>query len=132
MYIHHINIKAPKALLEQEKQFFCDVLSLRAGYRPKFSQSGYWLYAENNPIVHLSESDIHYHNDKPGFFDHVAFQSTGLTTFIQKLVNMNIAYAINDITECHITQVLLKAPSGIGIEVTFTNENYPLTRSGEQ
>ena len=43
MKLHHVNIKAPKELLEREKDFFCEVLGLQEGNRPDFSSSGYWL-----------------------------------------------------------------------------------------
>jgi len=85
MKLHHINIKAPGDLLQQEKDFFCSVLGLREGNRPDFSSRGYWLYAGDKAIVHLSESDSHFRNEKQGFFDHVAFQTTNLKQLIQNL-----------------------------------------------
>lgn len=122
MYIDHINIKAPKELLEREKQFFCDLLGLREGYKPKSSIHGYWLYAGDNPIVHLTESQLHFHNERQGYFDHVAFRSTGLRKLIDKLDKMGIDYSSSYIAEKSITQLFFKAPSATKIEVDFINE----------
>ncbi len=60
MKLHHINIKAPRELLQQERDFFCVVLGLHEGIRPDFSIRVYWLYAGDKAIVHLSESDAHF------------------------------------------------------------------------
>lgn len=122
MQIHHINIKAPPELLEQEKRFFCEVLGLSEGLRPEFSSKGYWLYAGDQAIVHLSESKVHFRNERQGFFDHVAFRSSGLKKLVQTLENMKIKYSTGYIAEQAMTQVFFKAPSDTGIEVNFINE----------
>ena len=122
MQLHHINIKGPRKLLEREKEFFCEVLGLRDGNRPNFSSKGYWLYAGNNAIVHLSESESHFTNEKQGFIDHVAFQTSNLVKFIQILKDRKIDHSIDYLPEIEMTQVFFKAPSGTGIEVNFQNE----------
>ena len=83
MNLHHINIKGPKELIAQEQKFFVDILGLHAGWRPELTSNGVWLYANEQPIVHLTESDVHFKNENPSFFDHVAFQSSKLNQLIQ-------------------------------------------------
>jgi catechol 2,3-dioxygenase-like lactoylglutathione lyase family enzyme len=122
MQLHHINIKGPQELLEQEKEFFCEVLGLQEGKRPNFSSRGYWLYADDRAIVHLSESESHFGNEKQGFLDHVAFQTSDLVKFIQILKDRKVEYSIVYLPEIEMTQVFFKAPSGTGIEVNFQNE----------
>ena len=122
MYIHHINIKAPSALLELEKQFFCEVLSLRVGDRPKLSSKGYWLYYKDQAIVHISESNVHSSEYGQGCFDHVAFQTTGLKKLVQMLEKVNIKYSTGYIAESDMTQIFFKAPSDTRIEVNFIKE----------
>jgi len=122
MKLHHINIRAPMELLEQEKNFFCEVLGLREGGRPDFSGKGYWLYAGEEAIVHLSESEAHFRNEKQGFFDHVAFQTTNLDKMIQTLEEREIDYSTVYLPEMNMTQIFFKAPSNTGIEVNFENE----------
>ena len=122
MQLHHINIKGPKKLLQQEKDFFCEVLGLREGSRPNFSSRGYWLYAGDQAIVHLSESESHFSNERQGFFDHVAFQTSDLVEFTQILKDREIDYSVDYLAEIEMTQVFFKAPSGTRIEVNFQNE----------
>ncbi len=122
MNLHHINIKGPRDLLEQEKDFFCSVLGLREGHRPEFSSKGYWLYANGRPIVHLTESEKHFKNEKPGYFDHVAFQSSNLEKLVQLLKTRGVDHSIVYLHEIDMSQVFLKSPSGTGIEVNFENE----------
>ena len=122
MKLHHINIKAPRELLEQEKNFFCEVLELREGDRPDISSKGYWLYAGDEPIVHLSESETDFRNEQQGYFDHVAFQTTNLDKLIQILKAREIDYSTVYLTERNVTQVFFRAPSHIKIEVSFENE----------
>ncbi len=122
MQIHHINICAPSALLEQEKQFFCSVLGLQEGFRPKFSRDGYWLYSDSHAIVHLTESNVHFKSERQGFVDHVAFQSAGLQQLIQTLEATRVRYSTDFLPEIDMTQVFFKTPSDTGIEVNFINE----------
>ena len=85
MHIDHINISAPFELLQKVRDFYCQVFGLVDGFRPQFSKRGFWLYAEDKPIIHLFESSEHHHNEKQGYFDHVAFQTTGLDSVLEKL-----------------------------------------------
>ena len=89
---------------------------------PSFSRDGYWLYSGDKPIVHLTESNIHFANEKQGYLDHVAFQLTGLRKLVQTLVELDIRYTTASVDEIGMTQVFFKTPSGIGIEANFLNE----------
>ena len=122
MNLHHVNIKGPRDLLEKEKAFFCSILGLADGHRPEFSSNGYWLYANDKPIVHLTESEKHFRNDRQGYFDHVAFQSSNLKKLIQLLKMNDIDHTIVYLQENDMSQVFLKSPSGTGIEINFENE----------
>ena len=122
MQIDHINIRAPAELLEQEKRFFCEVLELRDGPRPDFSSKGYWLYADDQPIVHLSQGGPSLPDGQNGYLDHVAFRSNGLQALIQRLQKVAIEYSTTYLADLRMTQVFLKSPSATGIEVNFIDE----------
>ena len=122
MQLHHINIKAPADLLDEEKQFFCDVLELAEGPRPQFTSAGYWLYSGDQPIVHLSVSQRHFGSERQGYFDHVAFQTTGLEKLLQRLGDSGIDYSTSFVDACDMTQVFFKSPTGTGIEINFVAE----------
>ena len=117
MNLHHINIKAPALLMEAEKRFFCEVLGLREGHRPDFASQGYWLYCGDQAIVHLSLSEQHFPNERQGYFDHVAFQTSDIQDLLQRLEAAGIEHSSNHVSELGMTQIFLKSPSATGIEV---------------
>ena len=122
MNLHHINIQAPAALMEEEKRFFCELLGLREGDRPDFSSKGHWLYSGDQAIVHLSLSEQHFPNERQGYFDHVAFQTSELPDLLQRLDSAGIIYSSNHVSQLGMTQVFLKSPSATGIEVNCLEE----------
>ena len=61
---NHFNIRAPKPVLEDVKNFYLDVIGLTEGFRPDVPIHGYWLYLEDLPVLHLMEWKM-----KMGHFD---------------------------------------------------------------
>ena len=123
MKLDHINIRAPRALLEREKQFFCEQLGLRDGQRPAFGSHGYWLYAGDTAVVHLSEGEAPSNADGQGCFDHAAFRSTGLQSLLQTLRRAGTDYRIARVPELELTQVFVVSPANIRIEINFAGED---------
>lgn len=123
MHIDHINIAAPEELLERVRNFYCAVLDLTEGFRPEFSQKGFWLYAADRPIVHLSESGRHQRGEHRGHLDHVAFQTAGLEAMIERLRVNNIEFRSSYIPEFNMTQLFFTDPAGTGLEVNFPGES---------
>jgi catechol 2,3-dioxygenase-like lactoylglutathione lyase family enzyme len=122
MYIDHINISAPKELLEKVRTFYCDVLGLTVGFRPEFSADGFWLYAQDKALIHLFVSSRHHENEKQGYFDHFALRTTGLAKVIEQLRVFNIEYRTSHVPEISLTQIFCKDPAGTGVEISFLNE----------
>ena len=122
MHIDHINIAAPRDLLEQVRDFYCELLQLEDGPRPDFGIHGYWLYGDGKPIVHLLESPWHGDADGPYYLDHVAFAAKDVATYIGRLEAMGVPYSSNHIAELNTSQVFCKDPCGIGVEANFYGE----------
>ena len=122
MKLDHVNIRAPRELLEREKRFFCEVLGLSEGPRPGFSSFGYWLYADDDAVVHLSASEDRLEDDGQGYFDHVAFRSSGLQDLIRALEHAEIRHEVTFLEDRNMTQVFFRAPSNTRIEVNFIGE----------
>ena len=120
--INHINIKAPKALLEEVKGFYINVLGLKAGFRPEFSSEGYWLYANTQPLIHLSENNNRKMDGELSCFDHFALSCTNIEHFTKQLQEANIVFTSKFLPEIQTTQLFLKDPAGIRIELNFKNE----------
>jgi catechol 2,3-dioxygenase-like lactoylglutathione lyase family enzyme len=125
MRIDHINIAAPRALLEDLREFYCAVFGLETGFRPDFPQAGYWLYAADRPLVHLSlgsERDV---GQGRGHLDHVAFRASGLRDFLSRLAASAVDYRSSHVAELELTQLFFTDPAGTGLEVNFVGEDLP-------
>lgn len=130
MHIDHINIRAPAGLLEQVRDFYCALLSLEVGFRPDFSSRGYWLYANDRPLVHLSLCEAA-PDPAPGGgpdggtgggMDHVAFRSSGVDGLRTRLDGHGVPYRVSYVAELDLSQVFFTDPVGTGIEVNFPGE----------
>jgi catechol 2,3-dioxygenase-like lactoylglutathione lyase family enzyme len=85
--IHHVNFHVAQPLLEDMKNFYCDVMGLTPGFRPEFKEFGYWLYADSIPVVHLYEAvgnDVRQAGVN-SVFDHVAFHCNDLLEIMTRL-----------------------------------------------
>ncbi len=122
MEIDHINIKAPQELLDAVRHFYCTVLGLQDGFRPKFSHRGHWLYAGDRPIVHLSLDGERRAAPGPAHLDHVAFRTEGVNAFRARLDANAIAYRCRYIPEIDLSQLSFRDPAGTGLEVNFPGE----------
>ncbi|MFZ6845451.1 VOC family protein [Undibacterium sp. RuTC16W] len=123
--INHINIKAPSELLERVRDFYCSVLGLHTGYRPAFQSHGYWLYAGDNSIIHLSEATVLSAGDADaiattGYFNHIAFSCQDLAQTKEQLELFGISYTVNTVPETQQVQLFLTDPSGLGVELNFS------------
>jgi catechol 2,3-dioxygenase-like lactoylglutathione lyase family enzyme len=126
--IDHFNIRTPKAMLEKVKQFYGDLFGMTPGYRPHIEGApGIWLYAGENPLLHLSEDESRTTPKGEDFFDHLAFRCVGVNEFIQKLTAMSIPYRAAAITEIDLIQLFFVDPAGITIELNFKGEQLPST-----
>ena len=123
MNIDHINISAPAELLEKVKIFYCEVLGLKVGFRPKLSSKGFWLYAGKSALIHLVESNAHFRNEKPGYLDHFALRTNGLADMLERLETHQVDHRIKHIPDTGMTQIFCKDPSGTGVEINFVNES---------
>lgn len=116
--IHHVNIRAPAIDIARLKQFYCEILGLREGWRPPFESRGHWLYAGRRPVVHLVESDADPARPAaPGIVDHVAFHCSNLESVIEKLRSRGIEFHLTSIPSLGDQQLLFRDPLGMGIEL---------------
>ena len=121
----HFNIRAPRELLEEVKAFYEQVVGLTVGARPNFPFFGYWLYIENQPILHLMDWGEAPRNDDASarYLDHVAFACDNLDGFVQKLEGLQVKFSSRSFdlpTGGTLTQLNLTDPCGTGVELNFT------------
>jgi catechol 2,3-dioxygenase-like lactoylglutathione lyase family enzyme len=122
MRLDHINIRAPRQLIDEVRAFYHDLLGMAAGPRPDFGSEGYWLYANDRALIHLSVSPEGSEPGPPGHLDHVAFRASDLPALRARLESMGVPFRTNHIPELDLTQVFFTDPAGIGIEINFPGE----------
>ena len=127
--LHHINLRAPAALLDTLRDFYRDVLGLSVGPRPDFGSDGYWLYAGGHPIVHRSTQRAHEPQrgpvdpGAPTTFDHTAFAGSNSQAMAAHLAAQGVTFheSRSAVTRQH--QFFLQDPAGNGVEINFPFED---------
>jgi catechol-2,3-dioxygenase len=119
----HYNLRAPRVLLEELAAFYCEVVGLAAGHRPPFESFGYWLYAGEHDVLHLSEAAPS--ESRPSHiastFDHAAFTCTGLVEFERLLAQKGIQYEVASVPLTGQVQLFFRDPAGNGVELNFSD-----------
>ena len=54
--IDHYNLRSDEKMIETLKDFYINIVGLNLGHRPPFKSKGYWLYAKEKDVLHLSSS----------------------------------------------------------------------------
>jgi catechol-2,3-dioxygenase len=107
--------------MEQVREFYEQVVGLRVGPRPNFTSFGYWLYAGEVDILHLTQ-------EKQGderrtgqdlTFDHVALDCTDWPKHQQILDKHSVKYAEGYVPQTDKHQVFFRDPAGNGVELLF-------------
>jgi catechol-2,3-dioxygenase len=111
-------------MLDQLCRFYCEVLGLSLGDRPPFTEFGYWLYAGDQAVLHLSEaSENEIHSvETVTPFGHAAFACTGRAAFERHLSENGIDYEVARVPDGGPIQLFLNDPAGNGIELSFAAE----------
>jgi catechol 2,3-dioxygenase-like lactoylglutathione lyase family enzyme len=123
--LNHINLRAPRELLATLRDFYCDVVGLREGPRPAFGSHGWWLYAGDVAVVHLSEQHA---GESPrggaraaaaGTFDHTAFSAVDPEAAAATLRENGVDFRVDRNTVTRQHQFFFVDPAGNGVELNF-------------
>lgn len=114
--LHHVNIRAPATDIAKLRQFYCEIVGLREGWRPPFESRGHWLYAGTHPIVHLVEG-VGDKSPSGGHVDHLAFSCSDLKSVIERLRSHGIEYRLSRVPSLGDEQLLFHDPLGMGVEL---------------
>ncbi len=113
--LDHINISTPR--LEETKEFFEHVLGLVVGTRPAIPVPGYWLYAGQQPLVHLMETKTD--AGAGGTLDHVAFAIEDYEGLRARFDRIGLPYRELGQMVVGLKQMTIHDPNGIKIELTW-------------
>jgi catechol 2,3-dioxygenase-like lactoylglutathione lyase family enzyme len=129
MTLDHVTLRT--ADLEGTRAFLEATLDLKVGYRPAFSFPGYWLYAGDEPIVHLlpgRAGPVDRHGET---IDHVGFRLDDYDGKRRKLDELGIDYSTMELAELGERRLFIKTPNGILLELVFL-EGQPLQAQPRQ
>jgi catechol-2,3-dioxygenase len=122
--LNHINLRAQPELLDKMRAFYCEVVGLTVGARPAFKSTGYWLYAGEHAVLHLSQitADEAQPVSALTTFSHVAFSCTDITAFEQRLIQLGLEYRLSQVPLTNQVQIFVKDPAGNGVELNFADQ----------
>ena len=109
--LSHFNLRASRPLLDKLKDFYVDVVGLRPGLRPDFQRFGYWLYAGDTDVLHLTEADASERQvlDVLTTLYHVALSQHG------------VLYKVASVPQTQKIQLFFDDPAGNGVELIFAD-----------
>ena len=122
--IDHFNIRASERLVEELREFYCDLIGLSVGFRPPFDEPGYWLYAGELAILHLSvaaDGEVPVTRVETTM-NHVALDCADQSAFEQLLVDRGIPFRSASVPGTKVRQLFLEDPAGNGIELSFAGD----------
>jgi catechol-2,3-dioxygenase len=122
--INHINIEVTAEQLPKVKAFYDHVLGLKPGFRSASKRDGAWLYAQNQPVIHLSVTEDPMNESDKIHFNHLAFACSGLAQLKRDLDLNKIQYSLEQrsLADKEMTQIFFFDPVGIKIELNFVGE----------
>lgn len=120
--------------IERTKNWYVDVLGLKAGFTPDFKFPVCWLYIGDHDVLHITQGgkDVSQNRLKylgqqsdatrgSGVIDHIAFGATGLLDMIAHLERKGIEFKERQVARDGLYQLFLFDPNGIKIELNFAN-----------
>lgn len=119
MTLDHFTIRTTD--LPASRQFFETFFDLVERPRPRAicHIPGYWLYADDEPIVHLIGSRGAGYDRAANAIDHVALRIDDYADFRARLDNAGTAYSTMELPELHERRLFLHAPGGPMIEAVY-------------
>lgn len=98
---------------------FYEHLGLQSGPRPDFGIPGLWLYAGQQPVLHVVEvADMPF--PRRGAIDHIAFYGDDIVVMLRQLREQGTPYQLVRAPRPWSTwQVFLEDPNGVEVEIDF-------------
>lgn len=120
--LHHLNVRTTPEKLEATRDFYEYYMDLKVGPRPNFPFGGYWMYAGDHPLVHISNRDPKGRDPKPDSdygFGHIAFNCKGIGRLKKKLASKGVRYEERPTPDNTLIQIFFDDPNGVLIEMVF-------------
>jgi catechol 2,3-dioxygenase-like lactoylglutathione lyase family enzyme len=130
-HLNHINLRARD--IHETRDFYRDVLGLKEGIRPNFASFGYWMYAGDSAVVHIShcEPESARRTDPEGMghgLDHFALWAQDLDAQLGVLDQRGIEYDKRLAWNDTMVQLFFKDPNGVIVELGYDAAKEGVTR----
>jgi catechol 2,3-dioxygenase-like lactoylglutathione lyase family enzyme len=120
--LNHVNFHCERDLLDRMRAFYRDVIGLTDGPRPPFRNFGYWLYARDQPVMHLWEPDPGIPRNlgtPPTTFDHFAFTAENSAEVEAHFGTLGVEFRMTYLPNSTVKQIFLTDPAGNLVELQF-------------
>ena len=117
--IDHINITVAPDGIDAVRDFYVRALGLHEGPRPAFPFPGYWLYTNDQAIVHIAGKSSVSDATNTGKLNHVALACDDITEMTARLEQQRIPYRVRDVPGERLRQVFITDPAGVVLELNF-------------
>tara|TARA_S200000501_G_C20784226_1_gene726428 strand:+ start:68 stop:448 length:381 start_codon:yes stop_codon:yes gene_type:complete len=106
--------------LELTKDFYIKILGMEIdNNRPPFKFEGVWLSLNKRAVVHIVVKSSHkVYEDSEPTLDHIAFKAKNIISVKKHLQNNAIPYEEKITPDNKISQIFIKDPNGIKIELS--------------
>jgi catechol 2,3-dioxygenase-like lactoylglutathione lyase family enzyme len=117
--------------VEKTKDFYCNALGLRVGFRPELDFDGCWIYLGDTAVIHVAETRSYEKwtasrgmrmSSGPqgtGALDHIAFNARDFHAMKRHLEALGHELTYNILDEIGLRQIFVADPSGLHIELNF-------------
>jgi catechol 2,3-dioxygenase-like lactoylglutathione lyase family enzyme len=117
--------------IDATRDFYRDLLGMRAGFRPELAFPGYWMYLGDVGCLHIAEwntyrqwtaeVDIPMSSPAPGSgpVDHIAFNASDFDGTVRKIEAHGLPYKQNLLDDIGLRQIFIKDPNNITLELNF-------------
>jgi len=121
--LDHVNIRVPAGKLDTVRDFYAKAVELTPGERPPFPFPGCWLYAGQQPVLHLVELPAGREGAGPGAIDHFALAFRDYDAACDRLAALGIEYKATVVPARGESpgqrQLFIRDPLGNGVELNF-------------
>ena len=117
--VDHFNIAIAQSQVEATLRFYCEILGLKEGFRPTFGRPGWWLYAGDHPVLHISLKQIPPTVGATGSFDHIALNATDWPGMKAMLEKHGIAFEEQLVRDNTVRQIFFRDPNGLRVELDY-------------
>ncbi|MFP6710458.1 MAG: VOC family protein [Rhodospirillales bacterium] len=117
IHMHHVALAT--ADLDSTLKFYTDVVGLKAGPTPSSSGRLQWMYAGENPVLHIFQPKVVRDAPVSGVYGiaHFALHISNFDEAVARLKSHDIEYSENEMESRAARQVFFDGPDGVRVEL---------------